>query len=114
MIAGMQASTTSRVTTVIATPIVVSAVRFIDEKMALGTRDTMLTKMMSDMPLPMPRCVISSPIHMMNAVPATSVNTTRMSVRISGTSVENTTPYCGDLNSSREPMALIRPRPNVR
>ena len=76
MIAGMQASTTSRVTTVIATPIVVSAVRFIDEKMALGTRDTMLTKMMSDMPLPMPRCVISSPIHMMNAVPATSVNTT--------------------------------------
>ena len=101
MIAGMQASTTSRVTTVIATPIVVSAVRFIDEKMALGTRDTMLTKMMSDMPLPMPRCVMSSPIHMMNAVPATSVNTTRMSVRISGTSVENTTPYCGDLNSSR-------------
>ena len=61
----------------------------------------MLTKMMSDMPLPMPRCVMSSPIHMMNAVPATSVNTTRMSVRISGTSVENTTPYCGDLNSSR-------------
>ena len=31
------------------------------------------TKMMSDMPLPMPRCVMSSPIHMMNAVPATSV-----------------------------------------
>ncbi len=31
----------------IATPIVVSAVRFIDEKMALGTRDTMLTKMMA-------------------------------------------------------------------
>ena len=33
----------------------------------------MLTKMMSDMPLPMPRCVMSSPIHMMSAVPATSV-----------------------------------------
>ena len=84
-----------------AMPMPVSAVRFIDEKMALGTRDTMLTKMMSDMPLPIPRCVMSSPIHMMNAVPATRVNTTRMSVRTSGTAVENTTPYCGDLNSSR-------------
>ena len=40
----------------------------------------MLTKMMSDMPLPTPRCVMSSPIHMMNAVPATNVNTTRISV----------------------------------
>ena len=61
----------------------------------------MLTKMMSDMPLPTPRCVMSSPIHMMNAVPATNVNTTRISVTISGTSEENTTPYCGDLNSSK-------------
>ena len=55
------------------------------------------TKMMSDMPLPMPRCVMSSPIHMMNAVPATSVKTTMMSVRISGTSLVNTTPYGGAL-----------------
>ena len=69
--------------------------------MADGTRDTMLMKMISDMPLPTPRWVMSSPIHMMNAVPATSVKTTMMSVRISGTSVLNTTPYCGDLNSSR-------------
>ena len=30
-------------------------------------------KMMIDMPLPMPRWVISSPSHMMNAVPAVSV-----------------------------------------
>ena len=82
-------------------PIPISACRLIDEKMADGTRLTMLTKMMSDMPLPMPRCVMSSPIHMMKAVPATSVNTTRMSVRSSGTSVENTTPYCGDLNRKR-------------
>ena len=36
---------------------------------------TMLTKMMSDMPLPIPRCVISSPSHMMRAVPAVIVST---------------------------------------
>ena len=60
--------------------------------MADGTRDTMLTKMMSDMPLPMPRWVMSSPIHMMKAVPATSVNTMMMFVSASGTSVENCTP----------------------
>ena len=52
----------------------------------------MLTKMMSDMPLPMPRWVISSPIHMMKAVPATKVNTMMMFVSASGTSVENCTP----------------------
>ena len=36
---------------------------------------TMLTKMISDMPLPTPRWVINSPSHMMNAVPAVIVNT---------------------------------------
>ena len=76
----------------IAMPMPVSATVLADEKMALGTRDTMLAKMMSDMPLPTPRCVMSSPIHMMNAVPATSVNTTIASVRNSGTSVLNLTP----------------------
>ena len=40
--------------------------------MATGKRATMLAKMSSDMPLPIPRCVISSPIHMMSAVPAIS------------------------------------------
>ena len=35
----------------------------------------MLAKISSDMPLPMPRWVMSSPIHMMNAVPAISVMT---------------------------------------
>ena len=101
MIAGMHASTTRMMSAVMAMPMPKSAVRFTDEKMALGTRDTMLTKMMSDMPLPMPRCVMSSPIHMMNAVPATSVNTTMKSVSSSGTSVLNTTPYAGDLNRNR-------------
>ena len=92
MIAGMHASTTTRISTVMAMPIPMSACRLIDEKIADGTRDTMLTKMMSDMPLPMPRCVMSSPIHMMNAVPATSVNTTMMSVTTSGIWSVKTTP----------------------
>ena len=77
---------------VTAMPMPVSPVRFTLLKIAAGTRETMDTKMMSDMPLPMPRCVMSSPIHMMNAVPATRVKTTMMSVRISGTSLVNTTP----------------------
>ena len=41
----------------------------------LGSWLTMLTKMISDMPLPMPRWVISSPSHMMSAVPAVMVIT---------------------------------------
>ena len=44
---------------------------------------------------------MSSPIHMMNAVPATSVNTTMMSVTISGISLVNTTPYAELLNKNR-------------
>ena len=35
----------------------------------------MPAKMMSEMPLPMPRSVICSPSHMMNAVPEVSVMT---------------------------------------
>ena len=92
MMSGMQTSTTARITMVRAMPVPRSFVSVADEKMADGTRDTMLTKMMSDMPLPMPRWVMSSPIHMMKAVPATSVNTMMMFVSASGTSVENCTP----------------------
>ena len=43
--------------------------------MASGMRATMPAKMMREMPLPMPRSVICSPIHMMKAVPAESVMT---------------------------------------
>ena len=46
-----------------------------DWMIACGNRETMLAKMSSDMPLPIPRWVMSSLIHMMNAVPATSVTT---------------------------------------
>ena len=90
--AGMQASTTTRMSAVTAMPMPRSLVRLMDEKMAEGTRDTMLTKMMSDMPLPMPRWVMSSPIHMMKAVPATSVNTMTTLVSHTGSSLENATP----------------------
>jgi len=44
-------------------------------KMALGNRTTIPAKMISEIPLPMPRSVICSPSHMMNAVPAVRVMT---------------------------------------
>ena len=45
---------------------------------ALGRPDTTEQKMMSDMPLPMPRLVMSSPIHINSAEPAVKVVTIRM------------------------------------
>ena len=44
-------------------------------RMARGKPTTMPTKMMSDMPLPMPRSLICSPSHMMNAEPVVRVST---------------------------------------
>ena len=41
-----------------------------------------LVKMMSDIPLPMPRWVISSPSHMINAVPAVIVMTMTRNVAV--------------------------------
>ena len=43
---------------------------------AAGKRLTTEAKMSSDMPLPMPRWLISSPIHMSRAMPAVRVKTT--------------------------------------
>jgi len=44
-----------------------------------GTKPTtMPAKMMSEMPLPIPRSLICSPSHMMNAVPVVSVSTVSM------------------------------------
>ena len=43
--------------------------------MAEGSRATMPAKMISEMPLPMPRSVIISPSHMMKAVPRVRVST---------------------------------------
>ena len=42
---------------------------------AAGISATMPTKMISEMPLPMPRAVICSPSHIRNMVPPTSVMT---------------------------------------
>ncbi len=42
-----------------------------------GIRETMLMKMMIDMPLPMPRAVMSSPSHMTMTAPATRLVTIR-------------------------------------
>ena len=44
---------------------------------------------------------MSSPIHMMIAVPTTNVKTTKKSLKKPGTSGLNTMPYDADLNSSR-------------
>ena len=46
-----------------------------------GRVDTTEAKINSDMPLPIPRCVISSPIHMRSAVPVVSVRTTTKTVQ---------------------------------
>ena len=47
--------------------------------MARGKPTTMPTKIMSDIPLPMPRSLICSPSHMMKAEPVVSV---RMVIRV--------------------------------
>ena len=56
----------------------------IDEKIADGTEEMIDTKMISDMPLPIPRWVMSSPIHMISMAPAVSVPTIMRSKMISG------------------------------
>ncbi len=43
----------------------------------LGRPATIDAKIISEMPLPMPRCVISSPIHMISTQPAVSEMTIR-------------------------------------
>ncbi len=55
-----------------------------EEMMAEGRPAMMLAKMMRDMPLPMPRWVMTSPSHMMIRAPATSVTITMTSSRAAG------------------------------
>ena len=50
----------------------------------VGRPAMMLAKMMRLMPLPMPRWVMTSPIHMMRMAPASMDTTTTMSMRASG------------------------------
>ena len=42
-----------------------------------GTDETMLAKISSEMPLPTPRCVMSSPSHISSTVPAVTDSTIR-------------------------------------
>ena len=49
--------------------------------MPLGRPETIEAKIISEMPLPMPRWVISSPIHISRIVPAVSDSTIRKTVR---------------------------------
>ena len=52
----------------------------------VGPRPAMiLTKMISDIPLPIPRCVSTSPIHMMRIAPVRSTRTTMMLSSVSDT-----------------------------
>ncbi len=54
----------------------------------VGKRAAIWVKISSDMPLPMPRSVTSSPSHMITPVPAVMV---RIMIRIVGTLVSGTT-----------------------
>ena len=42
---------------------------------SVGSREITLAKIMTDIPLPIPRWVMSSPIHMIVAVPAVMIST---------------------------------------
>ena len=56
-----------------------------------GSREITLVKIRIDIPLPIPRCVMSSPSHMIMAVPAVRVST--MSATLGGVKIR-TTPPC--------------------
>ena len=49
---------------------------------SIGMRAAMPAKIISDMPLPMPRSVTSSPIHITSAAPAVSTNTMTTRVKM--------------------------------
>ena len=53
---------------------------FHQAEMPCGRRETIEAKIISEMPLPIPRCVISSPIHMTITQPQVSTMTIRNSV----------------------------------
>ena len=74
---------------------------------------TMPAKMMSEMPLPMPRSVMRSPSHMMNAVPAVSVITVmkvNQTVSLGTTTCSIPTPVasgrCGPSEASHREMPM--------
>ena len=68
----MTPTTTARAMTTKRT--IVTMLRVISLAAPDGMRDTMLMKIMIDMPLPMPRAVMSSPSHITNTAPATRLH----------------------------------------
>ena len=83
MISGMMAMITMNVMivrTMLPVPVT-------EEIRAAGRPLMMLLKMMSDMPLPTPRWVMTSPSHMMRMAPTTMVKTTMNAWTASGTPV---------------------------
>ncbi len=81
MMNGMTARITSTTSTVMRAPLSPWETEL---KMAAGRPAMMLAKMMSDMPLPTPRWVMTSPSHMMIMAPASMVTTTMTSMSHSG------------------------------
>ena len=78
---------THRITTTMTSVVIMATLPpSMDWMIAWGSPAMMLAKMMRLMPLPIPRWVMSSPIHMMSMAPATSVPTIMMSKMISGAS----------------------------
>ena len=60
----------------------------------------MLTMMMTDVPLPMPRSVICSPSHMVSMVAAVIVRTVRISKGSPGNSTRRSTPSAAGFSKS--------------
>ena len=82
-----------------------------------GMRAAMLTNISSDMPLPMPRSVISSPNHMITAVPAVIVSTmmARLNTVLSGMIGSSQSPNRPPrLAMAMMPVACRTARPMVR
>ena len=64
--------------------------------MPLGRPATMPAKMMSEMPLPMPRAVICSPSHIRNTVPPVSVMTVDRRKNMPGSDDQTGLPFQAD------------------
>ena len=98
----MITATAAMATTPKATRIVMFGL-IMNAPIALGARLTMPAKMMKLMPLPMPRSVISSPIHISAIAPAVSVAIWVRVVKLARSNVPVSTPC--ELSSARKPYA---------
>ncbi len=79
--------------------------------MALGRPTTMPAKMISDMPLPIPRSLICSPSHMMKAVPVVRVSIVMATKDQPGLSTKFPCEACKDVAIAND---CASDRPTVR